>query len=66
MRAAAAEARGRVGGGVPLGEGDGEGAVGRGVLEFFFVESGGDMCIWGKGRGLRSREEGEGEELHDC
>lgn len=34
--AAAAEARGRVGGGVPLREGDGEGAVGRGVLEFFF------------------------------
>lgn len=30
VRAAAAEARGRVGGGVPLGEGDGEGAVGRG------------------------------------
>lgn len=32
MRAAAvaAEARGRVGGGVPLREGDGEGAVGRG------------------------------------
>lgn len=35
VRAAAAEARGRVGGGVPLREGDGEGAVGRGVLEFF-------------------------------
>lgn len=35
VRAAAAEARGRVGGGVPLGEGDGEGAEGRGVLEFF-------------------------------
>lgn len=30
VRAAAAEARGRVGGGVPLREGDGEGAVGRG------------------------------------
>lgn len=35
VRAAAAEARGRFGGGVPLREGDGEGAVGRGVLEFF-------------------------------
>lgn len=32
----AAEARGRVGGMVPLREGDGEGAVGRGVLEFSF------------------------------
>lgn len=31
----AAEARGRVGGVVPLGEGDGEGAVGRGVLDIF-------------------------------
>lgn len=30
VRAAAAEARGRFGGGVPLREGDGEGAVGRG------------------------------------
>lgn len=41
----AAEARGRVGGMVPLREGDGEGAVGRGVLDFlfFFVESGGDV-----------------------
>lgn len=65
VRAAAAEARGRFGGGVPLREGDGEGAVGRGVLEYFWLSLGG-MCIWGKGRGLRSREEGEGEELHDC
>lgn len=34
VRVAAAEARGRVGGGVPLGEGDGEGAVGKGVRIF--------------------------------
>lgn len=63
--AAAAEARGRVGGGVPLGEGDGEGAVGRGGVRIF-VWVWGDMCIWGQGSCLRSREEGEGEELHDC
>lgn len=40
----AAEARGRFGGMVPLGEGDGEGAVGRGGVRYFlFVESGGDV-----------------------
>lgn len=42
--AAAAEARGRVGGGVPLREGDGEGAVGRGV-RIFCLSLGG--CIYG-------------------
>lgn len=44
MRAAAAEARGRFGGGVPLREGDGEGAVGRGALEFFCLSLGG--CVY--------------------
>lgn len=58
VRAAAAEARGRFGGGVPLGEGDGEGAVGRGV-RFFLFESGG-MCIWGKGRLLTKSRRGRG------
>lgn len=62
----AAEARGRVGGVVPLREGDGEGAVGKGGVRYFLVVESGGMWIWGKGRGLRSREEGEGEELHDC
>lgn len=41
----AAEARGRFGGVVPLREGDGEGAVGRGVLDFFLFESGGDVDV---------------------
>lgn len=41
VRAAAAEARGRVGGGVPLGEGDGEGAVGMGGVSYFCLGLGG-------------------------
>lgn len=45
--AAAAEARGRFGGGVPLREGDGEGAGGRGVLDIFCLLSLGGMCVYG-------------------
>lgn len=50
--------------GRPTEGGRWRGRCGEGGLEFW-IESGG-MWIWGEGSCLRSREEGEGEELHDC